>query len=498
MPKRLNNLYPLSALLLGMFVAQVLATAHVYLSNMELFASLKAIKDAGYLTIPNQNVMPGLKEFGSAFCGGLFFTFSIGAGISFFSLALAWVWERLFFRKISILYMFSSLWLLCLIALNFHGFKLFVTLYFLLIPPAVFTVTARSLAHLDKQNRRRNEKIHIIPVIVLGLFLFWQADGRIFSDFRDTFLLSNPVGSRINDFYYKYTLYAAEVFKSLDQKMLKTCRVEKIKKIVTVRTLEKILTNYDYIPITSNMAVDLEVIQMDNDFILKNRDESISRITSKEFFTNPGRAIKVFAKRSDTHPFFRRLIFRSLLIGLPIAVYVIGHGLITIALSFFLKIRTSSVIASGIFFVLCLILFFSFHLNRSPYISIDNLPNALISDRWQERAAALKLVDEKGLEIKNFEAYPKLLAGNHIAERYWFIRTLANSRSPATYRDLLNFLDDPNRNVLTMAFYALGRRGNRQAISEIFNQIETSNDWYSQWYAYKALRSLGWKQTKSK
>ena len=147
---------------------------------------------------------------------------------------------------------------------------------------------------------------------------------------------------------------------------------------------------------------------------------------------------------------------------------------------------------------MCLILFFSFHLNRSPDISIDNLPNALTSDRWQERVAALKLVDKKGLEIRNFKAYPKLLASNYIPERYWFIRTLANSRSSATYRDLLNFLDDPNRNVLTMTFYALGQRGNRQAISEIINKIQTSNDWYSQWYAYKALRSLGWKQTKSK
>lgn len=496
--KRLNSLYPFSGLLLGMFVAQVLATAHVYSSNTALFDSLIAIKDAGYLTIPNQNVMPGLKSFSSAFYGGLFFTFSIGAGVSFFSVALAWVWDRLFSRKRSLLYMFLSLWLLCLIALNFHGFKLFVSLYFLIIPPAVFTVTSRSLSHLNKQNRHRNETIHIIPVIVLGLFLFWQADGRMFTDFRDTFLLSNSVGSSINDFYYKFTLYPAEVFKSLDQKMLKTCRVEQIHKVATARTLEKILTNYDYIPITSNIAVDLKVIQIDNDFILENRGQSISRITSKAFFANPDGAIKLFAKKSDTHSVFRRLTFRCLLIGLPIAVYVIGHGLITIVLSLFLKIRTSSVIASGICFVISLILFFSFHFNRSNDVSTNNVSNALSSDRWQRRVAALKLIDEKGLEIRNFQAYPKLLASTHIPERYWFIKTLGNSRLSATYRDLLNFLDDPNRNVLTMTFYALGQRGNKRAISEIINKIETSNDWYSQWYAYKALRSLGWKQTKLK
>ena len=249
MRNRLIHLYPFTALLLGMIVTQALATVQVYLSNTDLYNSLTAIKDAGYLAIPNQNVMGSLKRFGPAFCGGLFFTFSIGAAISFFALTLAWVWDRLFFRRQYLLYFYLSLWLLCLIALNFHGFKPLVTLYFLMIPPVVFVSAARSLSYLNKRNRHRNEIIHIIPVVVLALFLYWQADGRMFSDFRDIFLLSNPVGSRINDFYYKYTLYPAEVFKSLDQKMLKTCRVEKLKKIASARAIEKILIRHDYIPI---------------------------------------------------------------------------------------------------------------------------------------------------------------------------------------------------------------------------------------------------------
>jgi Ca2+/Na+ antiporter len=471
---------------------------HVYLSNTELLQSLNAIKDAGYLTIPNQNVMRGLKDFGPAFCGGIFFTFSVGAGISFIALSAAWAWDRLFSRKRYLLYVYLSLWLLFLVALNFHGFKLLVSLYFLIIPPAVFVFTARSLSHSNKQNRHRNEIIHIIPVIVLALFLFWQADGRMFTDFRDIFLLSNPVGSKINNFYYKYTLYPAEVFKSLNQKMLKTCRVEKVKKIITARALQRILISNDYIPITSNIAVDLELIQKDNDFILRNRGEFILQRTSKEFFANPEKALKLFANKSDAHPIFRQIIFISLLMGLPIAVYMIGHGLTSLVFSLFFNIRTSSVIASGICFVLCLILFYSFHLNRSRNVSISNLPDALNSERWQERVAALKIIDEKGLEIRSFQAYPKIFGSTCIPERYWFIRTLANSRSSATYRDLVNFLDDPHPNVQSMAFYALGQRGNTQAIGKIIHKIETSNDWYSQWYAYRALRSLGWKQTKLK
>ncbi|MBW1701613.1 MAG: HEAT repeat domain-containing protein [Deltaproteobacteria bacterium] len=64
--------------------------------------------------------------------------------------------------------------------------------------------------------------------------------------------------------------------------------------------------------------------------------------------------------------------------------------------------------------------------------------------------------------------------------------------------DLLSFLDDPHPNVVCMAFYSLGRRGNMESAKKIMNRFETSDHWYEQWYAYKALRTLGWKQTKSK
>jgi hypothetical protein len=78
-------------LLIGLALAQILASIHVYLSNKDLYDSMMAIKDAGYLPIPNPHVMGKLHKAGPAFFGGLFFTFSIGAAISLLSLALAWI-----------------------------------------------------------------------------------------------------------------------------------------------------------------------------------------------------------------------------------------------------------------------------------------------------------------------------------------------------------------------------------------------------------------------
>jgi hypothetical protein len=495
MQKRLNSLYPFSALLIGLALAQILATVHVYFSNRELYDSLMAIKDAGYLTVPGSHVMGRLQKIGPAFCGGLFFTFSIGAGISFFSLALAWIWHRLFYRKTFLLYFFLILWVGGLAALNFHGFKLFVTLYFLAIPPVVFVTAAKSMSYPNKQNRHPYETIHMIPVIVLALFLAWQIDSRMFTDFRDIYLLSNPVGSKINKFYYKYTLYPAEVLKSLNQKMLKTGMIEGKKTVVT-RTLENILLNYDYIPIKRHIDPDLKVVSIEDDFIFKNHDSPVLRISSREFFAAPHSVIKEFEQKSDTGALFRQITFISLMTGFPLAVYVIVQGAISVLFGFFFNLRTSSVIASALCFVLCLVFIFSFQLNRSRDISEKTLADALNSGRWKDRVAALKLIEENGLEIKQFQAYPGLLKSAYIAERYWFVRTLANSRNPKTYRDLLSFLNDTHPNVFSMALYALGKRGNKEAIGRIMQVMETSDDWYHQWYAYKALRALGWRQTK--
>jgi len=131
-------------------------------------------------------------------------------------------------------------------------------------------------------------------------------------------------------------------------------------------------------------------------------------------------------------------------------------------------------------------------------MEVEDLTEALESERWQKRVAALKIIQQKGIEVGDFQAYQGMLRSPHIPERYWLVRALGVSKQPETYKDLLAFLDDPHPNVVCMAFYALGRRRDKRAVSEIIKRIETSDDWYNQWYAYKALRTLGWRQRKSK
>jgi hypothetical protein len=261
--------------------------------------------------------------------------------------------------------------------------------------------------------------------------------------------------------------------------------------------VERELLNYDYLAVGTDDAIDLKVAQDGDMLVFKNGERTILQTTPANFFSHPGTVLHEFSAKSDKQGLFRLLTFYSLLIGLPITLYVILHTLVRLLCCFFLPVRTSSLIASILCLIAGLSILIPFQYMRGTDIELKDIPQALASDCWQERVAALGIIEEKGLEVSSFQPYQSLLASPHIAVRYWLVRGLAVSRRPQTYKDLLAFLDDPHPNVVSMAFYGLGQRGDWRAVSEILTKIKTSDHWYNQWYAYKALRALGWKQKKS-
>ncbi len=488
--------YAAKAILLGLFSAQILSTIQVHLSNADLYQKLTLIRDAGYLAIPSQQIMDSLQEFGPAFFGGLFFTLTAGAGLCLLSFIAAWVWDRILSRNRLLLTPFLLLWTTCLVGVNYRGFSPMVTAYFLVIPALVFVGTLRWMPGEDKQRLWLNRMVHFSSITLLAILWASQMGGHMFVNMRDNLLLSNPLGTKINDFYYKYTLYPAEVFKSLDQKILKTCSLETIKQEL-VPSLEKILLNQDYLNVGKYEAVDLKMVQEDDILLFNNEGRTITRVTLKDFVSGPRQILREFSFKSDKYGLFRQFTFLSLLVGFPITLYIILHALFCVLLAFLVDSRTSSMVASVLCFLLGIALLIPLHLSGGKEIDVEALAEALESERWQERVAALKIAGQERIDAGKFPAYQTMLASPHIPDRYWLARALGASRRSETYDDLLALLDDPCPNVVSMAFYALGQRRDKRAINEIIKRIEVSDDWYNQWYAYKALRNLGWKQTQS-
>jgi hypothetical protein len=490
--------YTARVLALGLLAAQILATIQVYLSNIGLHGKLSALRHAGYLTVPNQRTMQSLQDFGPAFLGGLFFTFSVGAGLSVASLAAAWVWDHLFSRSKVLLIGLVLLWTGCMVALNHKGFSPMVTSYFLVVPPGVFGMAWRWMPPRSGQGDWRYRIAHVIPVVLLALLWTSQLGSRTFLDLRDYLLLSNPLGRRINAFYYDYTLYPAEVLKSLGQKMLKTCNLENVQQRSVIARLERELLRYDYLPTGIEAGADLNIVREGGMLAFQNEGRTVLRTTAAAFFANPKHVLRELSAGSDRYGFFRHFTFLSLLLGFPSGLYIIFYGLSRFLSSFFLDLRASSVVASSLCLLAGIVILIPLLHARGSKLEVKQVAEALESERWQERVAALRVAERKGMDFNGCHAYRSLLTSPHIAERYWLVRALGVSRQSDTYKDLLAFLDDPHPNVVSMAYYALGRRGDRRAVSEILSRIKTSDDWYSQWYGYKALRALGWKQTRSK
>ncbi len=428
--------------------------------------------------------------------GGLFFTCSIGAGISLGSMAAGWIWSHLLGRNKFVIFFFLSIWGGLLLISNIRGLALFPTLYFLLIAPALFLLAVKWVTHSALQPAGRLRWLHLFPIPLLALLWFTQFDAELFADLRDNLLLTNYFGKKFNQFYYDYTLYPAEAFKSLDQKIIKTCRLEDISDPGLKRKVGNRLLANDYLPVSGITRVDLKIVQQGDNLVFSGEDRKVLIVKVSEFLTKPPKTLQRYSEESDRHGAFRQFVFLSLLIGFPVLIYIILHFLLYCLAALFLGKKNSAIMASVLCLVAGLLVLVYFQANRSGNIRIENISEALKSKNMSVRIAALKSIRQNKLDVADYHSYPNLLKSHHSQERYWLAVAMEFCRSQKSYTDLLKLLEDKNTNVRSMAFHSLGVRNNRQAVKPILEKIRISPDWYAQLYAYRSLRSLGWKQKK--
>jgi hypothetical protein len=490
-------LYAFKAILTGLFTAQAVGTVHVYLSNKALLKSMQLVQKAGYLAVPNKHVWPALQELGPAFWGGLFFTLSIGTGLSVIALLGGWSWDRLFGRSKIALTIYMLLWLAGIGFVNSNGFSAMATAYLLFVPPVVFLGVLRWLpAKQDKADRMHQVLFLAVPVLLL---ITWLpiAQSHVFLDIRDNVLLTNSLGRKINDFYYDYTLYAAQAIKPLEQKTIKTCSLTLAENESHRSAIENIFLSHDYLVLDDKALVDLTVKEQEEKLLFFHSNKMIVTTTMQEFAADPVAVFSEFSSRTDQSKPLRLVALGSLMTGSPICLYIILHGLFLLGLSLVLKPEKAGKVAIILCFILVIAVALPLYIDKKQNVALGNLNQALQSGIWQERVAALRYMSDKSLSNDQVaEDYQNWLASSNVAERYWYARTLGANKNPAAGKALLTALDDPSTNVVCMAYYSLGRRGDASVIVEIKNRMKNTSKWYKQLYAYQALRALGWQQAK--
>ncbi len=492
----------LKIFLLGLIISQILATPLVYKSNINHLRLLETIDDAGYLAIPNNHVIPKLKRFSSAFYGGIFFTLTGGACLTIISLFMAQIWGTLFSGKKSFLILFSLPLIPCLYLANLKGVSPLITIYLLVIPPCVFLATHLWLPPQNEGQPFVKIITGIFSLAIIALFLIFFKPAKFnierFVDFRDHFLLSNSVGKKINVFYYDNSLYSAQVFKSIGQQVLRTCKITNIKNKSLYTQISSRLLLKDYLPIEGDVTPNLLVNKSGNHLELIHNSQVILKIPVNKFVKNPYTYLRQFEQKTDQHQFFRAFTMISMLFVMAVIVYILLFFLFHFLFSLFLKPVFATLLSGVICTFAGLLVILSMQVSETKELDDPkNLAQALSSDILRNRILALKYIQRKTIDISKFPSYRESVKSTYIPERYWLAKALGKSKTPATRTALLKLLDDPHFNVVCMALNSLGQRKTRADVRPILNKIKTSDNWYIQWYGYRALRRLGWKQKKS-
>lgn len=480
----------------GMISAQIIATCFVYLSDQSVLRFVRSAEQAGWFPLPAGPAQPSLSSFAAAFWGGLFYTLSIGAGLALLTWAAFQLWRLLFRRNRFVLIAYAVLWTGLLVFVNAKGLVLFPSLFCLLVPLA--TVIACIQAKPPYQHH--SSFVWVIPVLTLVMLTgLWttQLNRNLFTTIRDHILLSNPAGRRVNDFYYRYTLYAAESFKSFFQKSLRSASLEQTESQAIFQNWKARLAHYDVLVLSHISRPDIRFVFSKEGIRLIAADGRGIGTTAKEFLADPNRVLRSFSKATDRFAPLRRLTLAGLLLGFPVLLFAMVYGLLSSAARLVIKPANATWAASVICMVIGVWLFLPMLNARPVKITPDTINTALSADQWTHRVAALRYIAENNLDIATFPSYRRLAGSGLVVERYWLARAMAKSRTDETYSLLLAMINDPHPNVICQAFYALGERGQPTAIDPIKRRIVQLDHWYAQWYGYGALRKLGWRQTTS-
>jgi hypothetical protein len=478
--------------LVSLCSSQTIGTVHVFLSNRDLFRTMTDLHGRGFATVPNERVFPFLLDPVSAFCGGLFLTFTVGAGLVAASLLLT----RLIGRR-GRFPAFAALILLLVPGLfwvNHNGFNPMGSALWI-VPPVL--AGGLALKFLPGTGGERSPWRIAAPAacFVLSLpFLLPAAGTDGFLDLRDRLLLSNAPGRAASDFYYRYTLSAAEAVKSFDQKLIRTFRLEGLPEGEGTSRLGTLLEREDVLPTSLSRA----------DLVIRGKGEALSFGTPgktvfprdfKTFLSGPRKTLAEFSRRTDRWAFIRATAFHSLVLLYPALLYLVLFALVLALLPRAAGRHLRPLLASG----LALVLFLGgLHLAAPGRRIPDDravLLAMLQSGVPAEQTRALRTLSAAGKDVASFPEFEALGESPSPAVRYWFARSLAGSRSERAQVLLFRLLEDGQMNVVTMAIESLGMRGDPAAAPAIRNMLETSPHWYVQLYAYRALRRLGWSQT---
>lgn len=481
-------------ILFGILISQIGATILVHSTNLRLQNEMSAIIAKGYVAVPSVPVVAGLSSWFNAFMGAVFFTVTTGVLIVFLTLAVVrWVQSRpwTLSRQAGVV---AALWLLIAVFLNSTGFSSDATLYVTGVMAAVAIAGALSGVRSPKE-RRRLRRVAIVfgPLILLTCLWLTRLDAELFVEIRDRLLFSNPVGVKVVEFYYHYTLYGAQTMAPLSQHTLIGVDMRSVGDDDGYRDLADALRRRDVLDVDSAIGASAVLTAEGDGFRLQDPTGRHLPVARKDILTGPDVVVNRFSEMADRNGPFRLLTLAGVLVGFPVMLYLSVFVVIEGLLVHFLE-RYATAAAALMCLAIGVALFYP--LAAAPRTSTDDVGDTAL---WLEgglsgRISVLKQAVDAGIDPLIYPDADALGQSARLVERYWFARALSNVRSARGFELLERLMNDVSPLVIYQVCYAFGEMKNPRAIPILLNAIQNGGDWYAQRYAYAALRKLGWMQ----
>ncbi|MFO7884076.1 MAG: hypothetical protein R6U68_04575 [Desulfobacteraceae bacterium] len=411
----------------------------VFASNHALFNTMVILNTTPHIVVPNHLVLPSLNQILPAFYGSLFITVTGGTAVS------------------------STICLgVCLMS-----------------APRVF----------------QNKKFLIfLSVTIVGGIFFISANHSgpsIFLKTRDFLLLAGRPGTLVNNFYYKYTLYASQAISAPLQKQIKTCWIDS--KIDKKKQLSRVLEKNGWLAVNTKKAFLIVEKKSDNAVVLKHRHKVIVSASLTGFLKEPFVSIKEFSRKMDNTAVIRLICLAGLVLFLPlICCALVFSGFFYL---YALAADTDFAFFLSLVTLAAMVFFLALYIN--PGCCTHTTASLLTSESKRERIHGLMGVYMKsGCCRAGIDPYlEKPLNELSVPEKYWLAQILSRHGSENSntkkYRDYLKKLieQETSVNVKCAAVKALAASGCTEDSRKIFhNIINTSPHWYVQHYALNAIR----------
>ncbi|MCK7503767.1 MAG: hypothetical protein MZV70_06360 [Desulfobacterales bacterium] len=246
--------------------------------------------------------------------------------------------------------------------------------------------------------------------------------------------MSNAAGQSVSSFYYRYTLYPAEVFKPLDQRLgphggLARCRIRRPPDVQAGADPQRLPAGR-----CGRRCGPRPAHGRRAHAVHPRKGRSVLDTTAARFLADPLRALAEISTRTDRWPFFRAFTFYGVLLAFPMALYCLLFAGLRLLAGIVAGDRRADILCAAACLAIGLGILAFFHSSRQPPPRPEELSRALGSAAWQTRVAALREIRDRRLDVGAHPAYAAMLRSPHPQERYWLARALAISAKPGGTR----------------------------------------------------------------